>query len=100
MTEDRDINARVLYLEQSVSSVRETIAQLSADQKHLTRTLDRVDSRTETMCSRLESMPIAANLLKDPRAIFLLFALFGGAVGADTVAASLINSASATAEAP
>ena len=90
-----DLPARVLHLEHSVSSIREQMAQLATEQKHVMRTLDRVDQRTESMCRTIEDIPKISGLLKDPRTVLLLMAIFGGAVGVDTVAASLLNPAMA-----
>jgi|TARA_R110000744_G_scaffold187259_9_gene306702 hypothetical protein len=87
-----DLPVRVLHLEHSVSSIREQMAQLATEQKHVTRTLDRVDQRTEAMCRSIEEIPRISSLIRDPRTVLLLVALFGGAVGVDTVAASLVSS--------
>lgn len=86
-----DLPARVLHLEQNVASVREQIAQLSAEQRHAAQTLNRVDQRTATMCARMDDMPSITHALKDPRVITLLFVLLSGAVGADTVLGSLMH---------
>lgn len=86
-----DIPTRVLHLEHSVSDVRETIAQLTAEQRHLTKTMDRVDKRTEVICESLSDLPSFSRVLKDPRALFLIFILFSGAVGADTAAAGFLR---------
>ena len=44
------------------------------------------------MCRSIEEIPRISSLIRDPRTVLLLVALFGGAVGVDTVAASLVSS--------
>ena len=90
-----DLPARGLHLEHSVSSIRENMAQLATEQRHLVKTMERVDQRTERICKGIENMPSVRSLFKDPRMILLLIAICGGAVGVDTVAMSLIAPLSA-----
>ncbi len=95
-----DLEGRVHRLELSVVEIREKMAAMTTEQRHILDTVQRIEGSVAAVRKSVDDMPTLAKALHDPRVILLLFAMFGGAAGADTVIGSLMSAAPAAEAGP
>jgi len=86
-----NLETRVHTLEATVGGIREKMASVETEQRHILDTCQRIDACLQDVNKKVDRIPDATKLFSDPRFILILVTLFGGALGIDTMAYSLAN---------
>tara|TARA_R100000081_G_scaffold86024_2_gene55449 strand:- start:1502 stop:1795 length:294 start_codon:yes stop_codon:yes gene_type:complete len=95
-----DLEGRVHRLELSVVEIREKMAAMTTEQRHILDTVQRIEGSVAAVKKSVDDMPTIAKALHDPKVVLMLFAMFGGAAGVDTVIGNLMASAPVAEAAP
>lgn len=86
-----NLETRVHSLESTVGGIREKMAGITTEQRHILDTCQRIDACLQDVNKKVDQIPNAQKMFSDPRFILILVTLFGGALGIDTVATSLAH---------